>query len=245
MSGIRVRRLKFQYPKTEAPAVDIADLEVGAGEFVAIMGESGSGKTTLLRLIAGLERPEQGDIYIGGEYMNDTPVGRRPVQLIFQSLALWPHLRVMEERGYSNLSLPLKARRWGDEQIRSRVNNVARRVGLREYLFPRKPDELSGGERQRVALARAMVTEATSFLMDEPLSNLDPISRPKMRTEIRRVHDESNATTLYVTHNVTDARVMADRIAIIRDGRLLRTGTYVELSESPGDEYTRLLLSSS
>lgn len=245
MSGIRVRRLKFQYPKTEAPAVDIADLEIGAGEFVAIMGESGSGKTTLLRLIAGLERPEQGDIYIGGEYMNDVPVGRRPVQLIFQSLALWPHLRVMEERGYSNLSLPLKARRWGDEQIRSRVNNVARRVGLREYLFPRKPDELSGGERQRVALARAMVTEATSFLMDEPLSNLDPISRPKMRTEIRRVHDESNATTLYVTHNVTDARVMADRIAIIRDGRLLRTGTYVELSESPGDEYTRLLLSSS
>ena len=111
--------------------------------------------------------------------MNDVPVGRRPVQLIFQSLALWPHLRVMEERGYSNLSLPLKARRWGDEQIRSRVNNVARRVGLREYLFPRKPDELSGGERQRVALARAMVTEATSFLMDEPLSNLTPSAGPR------------------------------------------------------------------
>ena len=243
MSGIRVTRLKFQYPNTESPAVDIADFSVGVGEFVAVMGESGSGKTTLLRLIAGLERPDQGEIYIGGEYMNDTPVGRRPVQLIFQSLALWPHLRVMEERGYSNLTLPLKVRRWSSEQILARVNNVSRRVGLREYLFPRKPDELSGGERQRVALARAMVTEAKSFLMDEPLSNLDPISRPKMRTEIRRVHDEFGATTLYVTHNVSDARAMADRIAIIRDGAILRTGTYDELLQSPGDEYTRLLLS--
>ena len=245
MSGIRVSRLKFQYPKTESPAVDIADFEVGSGEFVAVMGESGSGKTTLLRLLAGLERPDQGDIYIGGEYMNNVSVGRRPVQLIFQSLALWPHLRVMDERGYSNLSLPLKVRRWTDEQIRTHVGTVSRRVGLREYLYPRKPDELSGGERQRVALARAMVTEAQTFLMDEPLSNLDPISRPKIRTEIRRVHNEIGATTLYVTHNVTDARVMADRIAVIRDGRIIRAGTYKELSESPSDEYTRLLLTSS
>ena len=244
MSGIRVLRLKFQYPQAESPAVDIADFEVGSGEFVAVMGESGSGKTTLLRLIAGLEQPGQGDIYIGGEHMNDVPVGRRPVQLIFQSLALWPHLRVMDERGYSNLSLPLKVRRWTDDQIRTHVGNVARRVGLREYLYPRKPDELSGGERQRVALARAMVTEAKTFLMDEPLSSLDPISRPKMRSEVRRLHDELGAATVYVTHSIADARAMADRIAVIRDGRILRTGTYEELIEAPGDEYTRLLLTS-
>ncbi len=244
MSGIRVLRLKFQYPNSEIPAVDIADFEVGDGEFVAVMGESGSGKTTLLRLIAGLEKPEQGDIYINGELMNDVPVGRRPVQLIFQSLALWPHLRVMDERGYSNLSLPLKVRRWTDDQIRTHVGNVTRRVGLREYLFPRKPDELSGGERQRVALARAMVTEDKTFLMDEPLSSLDPISRPKMRSEVRRLHDELGASTVYVTHSIADARVMADRIAVIRDGRLLRIGTYDELIEAPGDEYTRLLLTS-
>ncbi len=245
MSGVRVLRLRFQYPKTESPAVDIADFAVEAGEFVAIMGESGSGKTTLLRLIAGLEQQDQGDIYISGEYMNDVPVGRRPVQLIFQSLALWPHLRVVEERGYSNLTLPLKVRRWTDDQIRARVGDVSRRVGLREYLFPRKPDELSGGERQRVALARAMVTDAKTFLMDEPLSSLDPISRPKMRTEIRRLHDETGSTTLYVTHNVSDARAMADRIAVIRDGRILRIGTYQELIQSASDEYVRLLLSSS
>ena len=244
MSGVRLLRLRFQYPRGESPAVDIQDFSVDPGEFVAVMGESGSGKTTLLRLIAGLERPDQGDIYIGGEYMNDVPVGRRPVQLIFQSLALWPHLRVVEERGYSNLTLPLKVRRWTDDQIRARVGDVSRRVGLREYLFPRKPDELSGGERQRVALARAMVTDAKTFLMDEPLSSLDPISRPKMRSEVRRLHDELGASTVYVTHSIADARAMADRIAVIREGHIVRTGTYQELIESPGDEYTRLLLTS-
>ena len=244
MSGIHVLRLWFQYPKTESPAVDIADFGVDEGEFVALMGESGSGKTTLLRLVAGLEQPGQGDIYIGGERMNDVSVGRRPVELIFQSLALWPHLRVVDERGYSNLTLPLRVRRWTDAQIVARVHDVSRRVGLREYLYPRKPDELSGGERQRVALARAMVTQSKTFLMDEPLSSLDPISRPKMRSEIRRLHNELGATTLYVTHNIADARFMADRIAVIRDGRILRAGTYQELIESPGDEYTRLLLTS-
>ncbi|MCY4581513.1 MAG: ABC transporter ATP-binding protein [Chloroflexi bacterium] len=245
MSGIRVLRLRFQYPRTEQPAVDIQDLTVADGEFLAVMGESGSGKTTLLRLLAGLEVPDQGDIYIGGERVNDVPVGSRPVQLIFQSLALWPHLRVMDERGYSNLSLPLRVRGWKGQQIMERVGSVARRVGLREYLFPRKPDELSGGERQRVALARAMVTEAKTFLMDEPLSSLDPISRPKMRTEIRRLHQETGATTLYVTHSIGDARAMADRIAIVRDGRILRTGTYQDLMDSSSDEYVRLLLTPS
>ena len=245
MSGIRALRLRFQYPRTEHPAVDIQDLAVADGEFVAVMGESGSGKTTLLRLLAGLEAPDQGDIYIGGERVNDVPVGSRPVQLIFQSLALWPHLRVMDERGYSNLSLPLRVRGWNGQQIMERVSSVTRRVGLREYLFPRKPDELSGGERQRVALARAMVTEAKTFLMDEPLSSLDPISRPKMRTEIRRLHEETGATTLYVTHSIGDARAMADRIAILRDGRILRAGTYEDLMESSSDEYVKLLLTPS
>jgi len=134
--------------------------------------------------------------------------------------------------------------RWSRQQIVERVRGVADRVGLREELFPRRPDELSGGEKQRVALARAMVTESKTFLMDEPLSSLDPISRPKMRTEIRRVHDELKSTTLYVTHNVADARDMADRIAVMRDGHLLRVGTYEELTKHTSDEYTRLLLSS-
>jgi multiple sugar transport system ATP-binding protein len=244
MTGIRVTRLKLQYPQNDVPAVNIHELTVEAGEFMAVMGESGSGKTSLLRLIAGLETPNEGDIYLGGVWMNETSVGRRPVQMIFQSLALWPHLRVMDEKSYSNLSFPLKVRRWSRQQIIDRVRGVSDRVGLREELYPRRPDELSGGEKQRVALARAMVTESKTFLMDEPLSSLDPISRPKMRKEIRRVHDELRSTTLYVTHNVADARDMADRIAIMRDGLLLGVGTYDELVKHTSDEYTRLLLSS-
>jgi multiple sugar transport system ATP-binding protein len=244
MSGIRALRLKLTYPRNEVPAVDIDEFTVEPGEFMAIMGESGSGKTTLLRLIAGLETPDQGDIYIGGEWMNDTSVGRRPVQLIFQSLALWPHLKVMDERGYSNLSFPLKVRRWTRSAIIDRVRGVANRVGLKEELYDRKPNELSGGERQRVALARAMVTESKVFLMDEPLSSLDPISRPKMRTEIRRLHDELHATTVYVTHSAADARDMADRIAVMQDGHITKVGTYEELTAPTAAPYTRLLLSS-
>ncbi len=240
-SGVRVLRLQLRYPKAERLAVDVDDLRVAPGEFVAIMGESGSGKTSLLRLVAGLEEPTQGEIYIGGVYMNDVEVGRRPVQLIFQSLALWPHLRVMDEQGYSNLSFPLKIRSWSKEQIVDRVRGVANRVGLREELFPRKPSELSGGERQRVALARAMVTNTKTFLMDEPLSSLDPISRPKMRSEIRRLHAEVGATTLYVTHSIHDARDIADRIAVMQEGRIIATGTYQELTEST-DPYIRTLL---
>ena len=244
MSGIRALHLKLQYSGTDTPAVNISDLTVEPGEFMAIMGESGSGKTSLLRLIAGFEKPDEGDIYIGGEWMNDTPVGRRPVQMIFQSLALWPHLKVMDERGYSNLSFPLKVRRWTQAQIVDRVRGVSNRVGLKEELYSRRPNELSGGERQRVALARAMVTESKVFLMDEPLSSLDPISRPKMRTEIRRLHNELGATTVYVTHNGVDARDMADRIAVMQDGRIIRVGTYADLTSATADPYVRLLLSS-
>ncbi|MDA1035799.1 MAG: ABC transporter ATP-binding protein [Chloroflexi bacterium] len=244
MSGIRVHRLQLRYPGNDKLAVNIDGLEVVPGEFMAVMGESGSGKTTLLRLIAGLEKPMSGDVYLGGEWMNETPVGRRPVQMIFQTLALWPHLRVMDAGNYSNLSFPLKIRRWTREQIVERVRGVSDRVGLDEKLFPRRPDELSGGERQRVALARAMVTETSTFLMDEPLSSLDPISRPKMRTEIRRLHDELGATTLYVTHSVGDATAMADRIAVMRDGVIIQVGTYKHLVDNPVDIYVRELLTS-
>jgi ABC-type sugar transport system ATPase subunit len=242
MSGIRVHRLQLKYPTNDTLAVDIDGFEVAPGEFMAVMGESGSGKTSLLRLVAGLEKPTFGDIYLGEEWMNSTSVGRRPVQMIFQTLALWPHLRVMDAGNYSNLSFPLKVRRWTKQQIVERVRGVADRVGLDEELYPRKPDELSGGERQRVALARAMVTETKTFLMDEPLSSLDPISRPKMRAEIRRLHDEMRATTLYVTHSVGDATAMADRIAIMRDGHIVQVGTHQHLLDNPVTPYVRELL---
>jgi ABC-type sugar transport system ATPase subunit len=243
MSGIRLVRVTKQYPEGDTPAVDDLSVDIASGEFVALMGESGSGKTTLLRIIAGLEKLDRGDVYLGDKWMNDTAVGRRPVQMIFQSLALWPHMRVMDQHGYSNLSFPLKIRRWTPNQIWDRVRDVANRVGLNEELFPRRPDELSGGERQRVALARAMVTESKIFLMDEPLSSLDPISRPKMRKEIRRVHDELGATTLYVTHNLSDATDMADRIMVMKSGHLVQTGTYEQMMHSPAEPYVKELLS--
>ena len=242
MSNIRLVHVTKQFLEGNTPAVDSLSLEVESGEFVALMGESGSGKTTVLRMIAGLERQDSGDIYLGNQWMNNTPVGRRPVQMIFQTLALWPHLKVMDQRGYSNLSFPLKIRRWTPQQIWQRVRGVSDRVGLSEELWPRRPDELSGGERQRVALARVMVTDSKIFLMDEPLSSLDPISRPKMRTEIRRLHNELNATTLYVTHNLTDATDMADRIAVMKDGRLVQMATYEQLMSSPAEPYVTELL---
>ena len=245
MSGIRLVRVTMQYPESQKPAVDRIELDVAPGEFLAIMGESGAGKTTILRLIAGLERPDSGDIYIAGEWMNDVPVGRRPVQMIFQSLALWPHLKVMDDRHYSNLSFPLKIRRWSKDRIWDRVRGVTARVGLNEELFPRRPDELSGGERQRVALARAMVTDTKIFLMDEPLNSLDPISRPKMRSEIRRLHDELRATTVFVTHSLGDAMAMADRIAVMKDGQIVQVGTHEQLIETPAHPYITELLSSS
>jgi ABC-type sugar transport system ATPase subunit len=244
MTGVRLDRVTMHYRKIDPPAVDDLSLDVAPGEFMVIMGESGSGKTTLLRLIAGLEKADEGNIFLGGEWMNDTPVGRRPVQLIFQSLALWPHLKVMDERGYSNLSFPLKVRMLSPGRIMDRVRGVARRVGLDPSLYGREPDELSGGERQRVALARAMVTESKTFLMDEPLSSLDPISRPKMRDEIRRLHDELGSTTLYVTHNVSDATRMADRIAVMREGKLVQVGSFDALRESPVEPYVSQILSS-
>jgi len=244
MTGARLDRVTMHYRKIDRPAVDNLSLEVAPGEFMVIMGESGSGKTTLLRLIAGLEKASEGDIYLGEEWMNDTPVGRRPVQLIFQSLALWPHLNVMDAGGYSNLSFPLKVRMFSPTQIMDRVREVANRVGLHPSLYGRKPDELSGGERQRVALARAMVTESKIFLMDEPLSSLDPIARPKMRDEIRRLHDELGATTLYVTHNVSDATTMADRIAIMREGKIVQVASLNVLRSSPVEPYVTQLLTS-
>jgi multiple sugar transport system ATP-binding protein len=139
-------------------AVDQANLDVNAGEFMVIVGESGCGKTTTLRLVAGLESPDSGNIFIGGVSVNDVPVGKRNVQMIFQNYALWPHMKVFEESKYSNLSLPLKVRQWSSEKIAEYLRPLAWKIGIDETFFKRKPSELSGGQQQRVALGRAMVT---------------------------------------------------------------------------------------
>ncbi|MEK7215770.1 MAG: ABC transporter ATP-binding protein [Chloroflexota bacterium] len=220
-------------------AVDHLTLEVRSGEFLALVGASGSGKTTLLRIVAGLERQDSGHIYIGDTLVNEVPVGKRNVQMIFQNYALWPHMKVFDEKQHTNVSFPLKMRHWTAEAIGPWAREIARRARLDEVLFDRRPDELSSGQRQRVAIARALTTSPTVFLMDEPLANLDPPTRVKVRGELKRVHQEAGATTIFVTHVMADAFALGDRIAFLRDGRLVQVGTGDEIRNTPADDYVR------
>jgi multiple sugar transport system ATP-binding protein len=218
-------------------AVDQANLDVNAGEFLVIVGESGCGKTTTLRLIAGLETPDSGTIFIGGAPVNDIPVGRRNVQMIFQNYALWPHMKIFDERSYTNLTLPLKIRKWSREKISEFLRPLASKLGIEESFFQRKPSELSGGQQQRVALGRAMTTAPRIMLMDEPLSNVDPPNRLKMRQEILAFHRENRLTTLYVTHNLADGIALADRIAVMHRGKFAQVDSAVKLMREPVNGY--------
>jgi len=218
-------------------AVDQANLDVNAGEFLVIVGESGCGKTTTLRLIAGLENPDGGTIFIGGVPVNDVPVGQRNVQMIFQNFALWPHMKVFDEGRYTNLTLPLKIRKWSREQISEFLRPLASKLGIEESFFQRKPSELSGGQQQRVALGRAMATSPRIMLMDEPLSNVDPPNRLKMRQEILAFHREHRLTTLYVTHNLADGVALADRIAVMHRGKFEQVDTAAKLMREPANAY--------
>jgi multiple sugar transport system ATP-binding protein len=233
--SLSLRRLTKRFGNVTA--VDQASLDVEAGEFLVIVGESGCGKTTTLRLIAGLEEPDSGTIFIGGAPVNDVPVGRRGVQMIFQNYALWPHMRVFDQQRYSNLSLPLKVRKWSSDKIAEFLRPLAWKIGIEESFFKRKPSELSGGQQQRVALGRAMVTSPNIMLMDEPLSNIDPPNRLKMRQEILAFHKEHKLTTLYVTHNLADGIALADRIAVMHEGRFEQADTSENLMRHPATEY--------
>jgi len=235
MTSLSLRQLSKKFGNVMA--VDRANLDVNAGEFLVIVGESGCGKTTTLRLIAGLEQPDSGTIFIGGAPVNDIPVGRRNVQMIFQNYALWPHMKVFEESRYSNLSLPLKVRKWSSDKISEFLRPLAWKIGIEESFFKRKPSELSGGQQQRVALGRAMVTSPRIMLMDEPLSNIDPPNRLKMRHEILAFHKENHLTTLYVTHNLADGMAMADRIAVMHKGKFEQADTPANLLSRPATEY--------
>ncbi len=218
-------------------AVDQANLDVNAGEFLVIVGESGCGKTTTLRLIAGLETPDSGTIFIGGAPVNDIPVGRRNVQMIFQNFALWPHMKIFDEGRYTNLTLPLKIRKWSREKISEFLRPLASKLGIEESFFQRKPSELSGGQQQRVALGRAMTTSPRIMLMDEPLSNVDPPNRLKMRQEILAFHREHRLTTLYVTHNLADGIALADRIAVMHRGKFEQVDSAAKLMREPANAY--------
>lgn len=235
MVSVSLRRLTKKFGPVIA--VDNANLDVQGGEFLVIVGESGCGKTTTLRLIAGLETVDNGTIFIDGTPVNDVPVGRRGVQMIFQNFALWPHMKVLDEQRYSNLTLPLRVRNWSKDKITEFLRPLVWKIGIDESYFKRKPTELSGGQQQRVALGRAMVTSPRVMLMDEPLSNIDPPNRLKMRQEILSFHKEHRLTTLYVTHNLADGIALADRIAVMRQGRFEQVDTAENLMRHPATGY--------
>jgi multiple sugar transport system ATP-binding protein len=195
-------------------AVDRLDLEVADGEFLVLVGPSGSGKSTALRMVAGLEEVSAGEIRIEGRVVNHLQPRDRQLAMVFQNYALYPHMDVS-----GNVGFALKLRRVPKRSIRERVSETAALLGIGELLH-RRPRELSGGQRQRVAMGRAIVREPRAFLMDEPLSNLDAKLRVEMRTYIAKLHQRLTTTTLYVTHDQTEAMTMGDRVAVMRDGRL-------------------------
>ena len=185
------------------------NMEIADGEFIVFVGPSGCGKSTLLRMIAGLEDITSGELLIGGQYMNDVPPVDRNIGMVFQSYALYPHMDV-----FQNMAFGLRLKKMDKESIRKRVNKAAEMLGLMQYL-QRKPKALSGGQRQRVAIGRCIVQQPSVFLFDEPLSNLDAALRVKMRIEIAKLHQELNATIIYVTHDQVEAMTLADKICVL------------------------------
>jgi multiple sugar transport system ATP-binding protein len=211
--------------------VDQLDLAVSEGEFAVLLGPSGCGKTTTLRMLAGLEDATSGDIFIGDERVNDVPTRYRDVAMVFQNYALYPHMTIAE-----NVAYPLRVRKTPVGEINQRVKRVADMLEI-QGLLGRRPRELSGGERQRVALARAIIREPRVYLMDEPLSNLDAKLRVHMRGELKRLQRELGTTTIYVTHDQAEAMTLADRIAIMRAGKLQQFDTPMSIYNRPANRF--------
>jgi multiple sugar transport system ATP-binding protein len=210
-------------------AIDDVSLDIGDGEFIALVGPSGCGKSTLLRTIAGLEEVTAGEIQIGGRDVTDLAPRHRDIAMVFQSYALYPHMSVRQNLGYG-----LKVRRMPKAEIRTRVEDIAALLGLTD-LLERKPAQLSGGQRQRVAMGRAIVRQPQAFLMDEPLSNLDAKLRVGMRASLAQLHQQLGVTTVYVTHDQVEAMTLGQRVAVMRDGRMLQVDTPQALYEQPRD----------
>ena len=226
MASITLQDLTRVYPPA-VPALTDCTFEVADGSFVVLLGPSGCGKSTALRLVAGLELPDRGRVLIGRRDVTTTPPGDRDLAMVFQNYALYPHLTVRE-----NLAFPLRMRRVPAAERGPRIRRVAELLGLGE-LLERHPAQLSGGQRQRVALGRALVREPEAFLLDEPLSNLDAALRSELRGELLRVQRQLHATMLYVTHDQVEALTMADRIVVLRAGRVEQQGTPAELYDRP------------
>jgi ABC-type sugar transport system ATPase subunit len=226
MASIRLENLEMVYPNGHVALRGI-NLEVAHGEFVVLVGPSGSGKTTLLRLVAGLETPTSGRVFLSDREVTNLPPQERDLAMVFQSYALYPHKTVRD-----NLAFGLRMRRFRAETIAERVGKVAATLGLDE-LLDRRPGQLSGGERQRVALGRVIVRQPRAYLFDEPLSNLDPQLREQARVELAQLHRQAGSTMLYVTHDQKEAMTLGDRVGVLRDGSLQQIAAPTELYQKP------------
>ena len=224
----------------EQSAVEGIDLDVADGELLVLLGPTGAGKTTTLRLIAGLEKPDEGEVRIGGRDVTGEPPAARDLAFVFQQYSLYPHLSA-----YDNLAFPLRApgRRIEEGLIREKVAEIAGLLQIGHKLDS-KATQLSGGEMQRVAIGRALVRDPAAYLMDEPLSSLDAKLRSELRLELKRIHRELGATIVYVTHDQIEAMTMADRIGVLREGRLVQVGAPREIYEAPQDVYVASRLGS-
>jgi multiple sugar transport system ATP-binding protein len=212
MANVTLEHVSKRYG--DVVAVEDMNLDIADGEFITLVGPSGCGKSTTLETVAGLTIPSDGTISIGDREVTDLPPKDRGIAMVFQNIALFPHMNVEE-----NISFGLRLRKFEDDEIDERVEQAAETVQM-QGMLDREPDELSGGQRQRVAIARALVREPDAFLMDEPLANLDAQLRIHMRTELQRIHKELETTTIYVTHDQEEAMTMSDRVAVIDSGEL-------------------------
>ncbi|TFB24404.1 sn-glycerol-3-phosphate ABC transporter ATP-binding protein UgpC [Filobacillus milosensis] len=230
MAELRLENINKVYDK-DVHAVQDFNLHIKDKEFIVFVGPSGCGKSTTLRMIAGLEEITDGDFFIDEHRMNDVAPKNRDIAMVFQNYALYPHMNV-----YDNMAFSLKLRKVNKNEIKERVHRAAEILGLEE-LLDRKPKALSGGQRQRVALGRAIVRDAKVFLMDEPLSNLDAKLRVQMRAEIQKLHQRLQTTTIYVTHDQTEAMTMATRLVVMKDGLIQQVGSPKEVYDKPNNTF--------
>ncbi len=236
MSGLTLRDVRKRYGDVQV--MHGVDLDIEDGEFVVFVGPSGCGKSTLLRMIAGLEEISDGTVAIGDQVVNDVAASKRGVAMVFQSYALYPHMTV-----YKNMAFGLKQAKTDPKEIDRRVRAAAEILQITDYL-ERSPRNLSGGQRQRVAIGRAIVRDPEVFLFDEPLSNLDAALRVQTRLEIARLHQRLKTTMIYVTHDQVEAMTLADKIVVLRDGRIEQVGSPIELYERPANAFVAQFIGS-
>ncbi|MEV6633583.1 ABC transporter ATP-binding protein [Actinoplanes sp. NPDC051470] len=229
--NVTVSNLVKTYPSGHRRATDNISLSVEDGEFLVLVGPSGCGKTTLLRMVAGLETPDSGTVTIGGRDVTALPARERGLSMVFQSYAIFPHLKVRQNIGFGLTMRKVPPAEWS-----SRVQRAAELLDLGDYL-DRYPAQLSGGQRQRVAVARAIVVDADVLLMDEPLSNLDALLRMQFRAELKKIVGRLGTTTLYVTHDQAEAMSLGDRVAVMRDGTIAQLGTPMQVYAEPAEQF--------